>query len=66
MLCEETKEGAAQTTAGKCSQEEARNGEATVRTQQKEQLFMRTKQTKMERFSDCVRVQQDFLLQVSE
>jgi hypothetical protein len=31
-----TKEGAAQTTARKCSQEEARNGEATVRTQQKE------------------------------
>jgi hypothetical protein len=35
MICEKTKEGAAQTTAGKCSQEEARNGEATVRTQQK-------------------------------
>jgi hypothetical protein len=66
MLCEETKEGAAQTTAGICSQEEARNGEATVRTQQKEQMFTRTKQTKMERFPDCVHVQQDFLLQVSK
>jgi hypothetical protein len=35
MFCEKTKEGAVQTTAGKCSQEEARNGEATVRTQLK-------------------------------
>jgi hypothetical protein len=29
------KDGAAQTTAGKCSQEEVRNGKSTVRTQQK-------------------------------
>jgi hypothetical protein len=35
MFCEKTKEGAAQTTAGNCPQEEVRNGEATVRTQQK-------------------------------
>jgi hypothetical protein len=35
MLCEKTKEGAAQTTAGNCSQEEKRNREATVRTQQR-------------------------------
>jgi hypothetical protein len=35
MSCEKTKEGAAQTTAGKFSQEEARNGEATMKTQQK-------------------------------
>jgi hypothetical protein len=36
VLCEKTKEGAAQTTAGKCSEEEARNMEATMRAQQKE------------------------------
>jgi hypothetical protein len=35
MLYEKTKEGAAQATAGNCSQEEMRNGEATMRTQQK-------------------------------
>jgi hypothetical protein len=42
MLCEKTEEGGAQTTAGKCSKEETRNGEATVRTQQKDQIFMKT------------------------
>ncbi len=35
MLCEKTKEGAAQATAGNFSQEEKRNGVATVRTQQR-------------------------------
>jgi hypothetical protein len=64
MVCERTKEGAAQTTTGKCSQEEARIGEATLRTPQKEQMLTRTKLTKMEHCPDRVRVQQDFLLQV--
>jgi hypothetical protein len=38
-----------QLQGGGCSQEEARNGEATERTQQKEQMFTGTKQTKIER-----------------
>jgi hypothetical protein len=46
VVRKKTKEGAAQTTAGKCSQEEAKNREATVRTQQKEQMFSRTKTKK--------------------
>jgi hypothetical protein len=66
LVCEKTKEEAAQKTAGKCFQEEARNREATVRTQQKEQIFTRTKQTKMECCPDHVCVQQDFLLKVSK
>jgi hypothetical protein len=59
MFCERTKEGAAQATAGEF-QEETRSGEATVRIQQQEQMFTRTKMNKMERGPDCVRVQQDF------
>jgi hypothetical protein len=37
-VCKRTKEGAAQATEGKF-QEETRNGEATVRIQQQEQMF---------------------------
>jgi hypothetical protein len=63
MFCERTKEEAAQATAGEF-QKETRKGEATVRTQQTEQMFTWTKGTKMERCPDYVRVhvQQDFLL----
>jgi hypothetical protein len=57
MLCEKTKEGATQLTAGKCSQEEARNGEATVRTQQKDKCLR--EQKKKECCPDHVRVKQD-------
>jgi hypothetical protein len=46
MFCERTKGGAAQTTAGEF-REETKNGEATVRAKQKEQMFIGTK-TKME------------------
>jgi hypothetical protein len=45
MFCERTKEGAAQATAGEF-QEEKRNGEATMRIQQQEQMFTGTKMNK--------------------
>jgi hypothetical protein len=61
MFCERTNEGAAQTTTGEF-QEETKNGEATLRAQKKEQMFMLAKQTKVERCPDRVRVQQDCLL----
>jgi hypothetical protein len=57
MLCEKTKEGATQLTAGKCSKEEARNREAAVRTQQKDKCSR--EQKKMKFCPDLVRVQQD-------
>jgi hypothetical protein len=60
MFCERTKEGAAETTAGEF-QEETKNWEAPVRTQQKGTNVHRDK-TKMDRCPDRVHVQQDFLL----
>jgi hypothetical protein len=60
MFCERTKEGAAQTTVGEF-QEETKNGEATVRAQQKRnKCSCWQKETKMECRPDCIRVQQDF------
>ncbi len=56
------KRGAAQAIAGKCSQEERKNGEATVNEQQRKAIGWQGQKKKMERCTNHVRVQQNFII----
>jgi hypothetical protein len=65
MLWGRSKEGAAQAIAGDCSQEEWRNGEATVKTPQRKTNGAQEQNKKeMERYTNCIRVQQNLIVEL--